>query len=78
MLQIVAGDDHIAHLHALADAAGNAGEDDALRAKALYQCGGGGGGRHLADARERQHHRLVIKETSAKRAPSVREALFFL
>ena len=61
VLDVVLRHHHIAHVHPLAHATRHAGKDDARHAKALDECRGRGGRRHLANARQRQHHGAAVQ-----------------
>ena len=74
VLHIVVRHHHIAHLHAIAHPACHAREHDALGCKTLNQHRGGGGRSHLANARERQHHRLAMQRPRPEGAPCVHHA----
>ncbi len=75
VLHILRSDHHVAHLHALAYAAGHAGKDHAPRAEALGQTGRRGGGRHLADAAQGQHHIVAGQAPTPEGAAGVLDAL---
>ena len=78
MLHKVLRHHHIAHLHTFPHTAGHPGEDDARSAQALDQRAGGGGCCHLANAAERQHHRLAMQQAVVEHAPGVQGALGLL
>ena len=75
VLQQRVGQHQIAHLHAVAQAAGHAGEDQRADAEALGQQRRGGRRRDLADAAQHQHHRHAVQLTDQEVAPGMALAL---
>ncbi|MCY1550818.1 hypothetical protein D9M68_870970 [compost metagenome] len=69
MLQELAREHHIAHVHTGAQPTGHAGEDDAVHAKTLDQQRGRGGRGHLANARKHGDHVLPMQVTDPELSP---------
>ncbi len=73
VLQVVVRDHHVAHLHAVPQAARHAREHDARGAEAFDERRGGGGRRHLADAGQGQHHVLPFQRAAEERPAGVHD-----